>query len=186
MIELAHQLTEPVELERYRAGHPRGSWDAGDFETVRHIVRWQLNLEQEGHCVYCETALDEHDGHVEHIESKGVNPALTFVYRNLAHSCHGPGHCGHHKKRQALPIQPRPGCNRFLAVMTLDGRIVASEGLSEAGTTQAEETVRILGLNASSLSWQRKDYAVAILHLPPEDKEAFLATIPFRWVLRTL
>lgn len=187
MIELGHQLPEPPELARHRASNPSGSWDADNFRPVRPIVRRQLHLEQYGLCVYCETELGEDEGHIEHVTPKGLNPALTFVYNNLAHSCQGPDHCGHHKKRQVLPILPGPGCNRFFSVMILDGRIVASAKLSSNEESQrADETVRILGLNCPSLSWQRKNYAAVIVHLPPEDRSEFIATIPFRWVLTAL
>src|ERR1017187_5175809 len=104
MIELQHLSPEPNELRDHRNANPGGSWDDPAFRTVRPTVRRQLNLEQERLCVYCESPLDEDEGHVEHIKSKGVNPPLTFVYENLAHSCDGPGHCGHYKKRQALPV----------------------------------------------------------------------------------
>ena len=184
MIELAHQLAEPDELRQHRTGNPGGVWDDPAFGTVRPIVRRQLNLEQDGLCVYCETTLGENEGHVEHIKSKGVNPPLTFVYDNLAHSCNGPGHCGHHKRRHALPIEPRPGCNRFFTVMAVDGRIVASSGVTPNEANQATQTASILGLNAASLSWRRKGYADVILHLTPADKAEFLATSPFRWVLQ--
>ena len=127
MIELAHRLAEPAELRQHRTANPGGTWNDAEFGAVKPIVRHQLNREQEGLCVYCETELGEDEGHVEHIKSKGLNPPLTFVYDNLAHSCNGPtigpGHCGHRKKRQVLTIEPRPGCNRFFSVMILDGRV---------------------------------------------------------------
>jgi len=190
MIELAHRLAEPAELRQHRTANPGGTWNDAEFGAVKPIVRHQLNREQEGLCVYCETELGEDEGHVEHIKSKGLNPPLTFVYDNLAHSCNGPtigpGHCGHRKKRQVLTIEPRPGCNRFFSVMILDGRVVAASGLTPGEAQQATGTVNILGLNAASLSWQRKGYANAIIHLSTADKADFLATIPFRWALRSL
>ena len=100
MIELAHQLAEPAELRQHRTGNPGGTWDDPAFGAVKTIVRHQLNGEQEGLCVYCETELGEDEGHVEHIKSKGVNPPLTFVYDNLAHSCDG--HCADF----SLPVWP--------------------------------------------------------------------------------
>ena len=190
MIELAHRLDEPAELSSHRRANPGGTWDDHAFGVIRPIVRRQLNHEQEGLCVYCETELGEDDGHVEHIKSKGVNPPLTFVYDNLAHSCdgprHGPRHCGHHKKRQALPIEPRPGCNRFFAVMASDGRMVAAAGLLPGEAEQATNTIFILGLNAPSLSWRRKGYVDAIIRLSSAEKGAYIATMPFRWALREL
>lgn len=187
MIELQHLLSEPNKLTTCRRRNPGGSWDDPAFQTVRSTVRRQLNLEQEGLCVYCETRLNEDEGHVEHIKSKGLNPSLTFVYDNLAHSCNGPGHCGHQKKHQALPVEPRPGCNRFFALMALDGRLAPASGLDDVEKQQAIDTLRILGLNVPALAWQRKSYANTIRALSdPADVAAFIASAPFRWSLRGL
>jgi uncharacterized protein (TIGR02646 family) len=188
MIELQHLKPEPDELRNHRNANPGGSWDDPTFRTVRPIVRHQLNLEQEGLCVYCERLLNEDEGHLEHIKRKGVpaNRHLTFVYDNLAHSCDGPGHCGHNKKGEVLPVEPRPGCNRFFVVMALDGRIVAASGLTGAEAQHAADTLRILGLNVPALAWQRKGFADTILNLSPADKAVFIATAPFRWALQGL
>ena len=186
MIELPHILPEPEELMDHRNANPGGSWNDPAVQCVRPAVRRQLNLEQEGLCVYCECPLDPDEGHVEHIKSKGVNPHLTFVYENLAHSCNGPPHCGHHKKRQVLPVEPRPGCNRFFELRVLDGRIVPASGLSDAETQHAYETLRILGLNVAGLAWQRKGWADAIRWLSSAERASFLTAVRFRWTLRGL
>ena len=91
-----------------------------------------------------------------------------------------------HKGRQALPLAPRPGCNRFFAVMAVDGKFVPATGLTPDEAQQAKDSVIVLGLNDPSLSWRRKWYADSILSLPPADKAAFAAGIPFRWALREL
>lgn len=187
MIELEHVLPEPTELSDYRRQHPHGSWDDPGFSPIRPIVRRQLNVEQEGLCIYCESRLTEDDGHVEHIQSKGLNPALTFVYDNLAHSCNEPGHCGHHKQKKVLPVEPRPGCNRFFALMTLDGRLTPAPGLTDLETQQSADTLSILNLNAPALAWQRKGYADTLRYLAdPVDMAAFIADQPFRWSLKGL
>ncbi len=179
--------TEPVELRNYRGQHQSGSWDDPAFKPVRPIVRQQLNHEQEGLCIYCEGSLQEDIGHVEHIKSKGLNSALTFAYDNLAHSCDGPGHCGHHKKRQALPVEPRPGCNRFFVLMAQDGKLIPTPGLPRDERQQATDTLRILGLNAPSLARQRKGFACSVRCLSSKiEVNEFLATAPFRWSLRGL
>lgn len=186
MIELQH-YAEPVELEEYRSQHQDGSWDDLAFKPVRSIVRQQLNHEQEGLCIYCEGHLHEDAGHVEHIKSKGLNSALTFAYDNLAHSCDGPGHCGHHKKRQVLPVEPRPGCNRFFVLMALDGKIIPTPGLTTEETQQARESLRVLGLNASALARQRKSFVDSVRYLSSKaEVEDFLSIAPFRWSLRGL
>lgn len=187
MIELQHALPEPTELRAYRGRHPGGPWETATFDAVRPMLRRQLNLEQQGLCVYCESRLEEEDGHIEHIKSRGQHPQLTFAYANLAHSCSQPDHCGHQKQDQVLPVEPRPGCNRYFALSALDGRLAPALRLTEAEAQQADDTVCILGLNVPALAWQRKGYAVTIRALAdPADVTAFMATIPFRWSLRGL
>ena len=183
MIELQH-LAEPNELIRYRKLNPGSLWDDPAFGSVRPTVRRQLNLEQEGLCVYCESKLDPDEGHVEHIKSRDENRALAFVYGNLAHSCNGFDHCGRIKDNAVLPVEPRPGCNRFFVLMAVDGRLVSASGLTSGEGQQATDTLRILGLNVVALSWQRKGFADATRFLSAEDREAFIATVPFRWLLR--
>ncbi|MGW8159021.1 MAG: retron system putative HNH endonuclease [Desulfoprunum sp.] len=186
MIELQH-FHEPVELRDYRSAHPGSSWDDPAFELVRPVVRRQLNREQEGLCIYCEMLLLENEGHVEHIKSKGLNPHLTFVYDNLAHSCDGPRHCGHHKKSQVLPVEPRPDCNRFFYLMAMDGKLVPTPGLSQADTERAMKTIQILCLNTPALARQRKSFAYTVRCLSSkQDVDDFLKISPFRWSLRGL
>jgi uncharacterized protein (TIGR02646 family) len=186
MIELQH-FHEPAELRDYRSAHPGSSWDDPAFELVRPVVRRQLNREQEGLCIYCEMLLLENEGHVEHIKSKGLNPQLTLIYDNLAHSCDGPGHCGHHKKSRALPVEPRLGCNRFFCLMATDGKLVPSPGLSQADTAQSIETLRILCLNTPALARQRKSFVDTVRFLSSKiEIDEFLKTSPFRWSLRGL
>jgi uncharacterized protein (TIGR02646 family) len=184
---MQHAVPEPSELAGFRRRHSGAAWDAPDFDAVRPIVRYQLNQEQEGLCVYCEGVLGLDDGHVEHIKSKGLNPPLTFAYDNLAHSCNGPGHCGHHKKRQVLPVEPRLNCNRYFSLMGLDGKLVPAVGLTDPERNHATESIRILGLNAPALAWQRRGYVESVRALAdPADQQEFIASAPFRWSLKGL
>ena len=183
MIELRHQSSEPAGLEEFRDKNPRG-WDDVEFHAVRESIRRQLNCEQNGLCVYCETRLGEDDGHVEHIKSKKNNPAFTFVYDNLAHSCSNREHCGHRKGHQRIPIEPRPDCNRFFALMALDGRLTPADGLGEAEVNDAATTITVLGLNVPALARQRKNFIDAVRTLSAADKASFINSAPFRWCLQ--
>lgn len=183
MIELGHFLPEPQELVNYRGANPNSAWGDEAFNPVREILRHQLNLEQDGLCIYCERELDQDLGHVEHIKPRNSFHALRFTYDNLAHSCNGPNHCGPKKDRKVLPIEPRPDCNRFFSLSFLDGRIIPSLGLNANETQDAQETVDILGLDEPGLARQRKGYADTIRALSAQEAQAFLATAPFRWIL---
>lgn len=184
MIELKH-IHEPVELSEYRRRNPASTWDDAAFNVVKPIVRQQLNQEQEGLCVYCENTLPDNEGHIEHIKSKRLNPTLTFVYENLSRSCDGPGHCGHHKKRQILPIEPRTGCNRYFILQALDGKLAPAPGLQRNETQDAKNTLQILGLNAPALARLRKSYVDTVRYLSNSAEIAdFVSTAPFRWSLQ--
>jgi uncharacterized protein (TIGR02646 family) len=186
MIELEHVLTEPPDLTSHRKKNPNGPWGDTAFNPVRQIVRHQLNSEQQGLCVYCEQELDQNHGHIEHIKSKGLNPHLTFVYDYLAHSCDDPRHCGHHKKDEVLPIEPRLDSNTLFSISLIDGRLTPALGLTAHDEHRVGETVRILGLNCAALSWRRKSFADSVRSLNQSDALSFLQTAPFRWILRRL
>jgi len=184
MIELNH-TNEPVELSEYRRRNRASTWDDPAFNVVKPIVRRHLNVEQEGLCVYCENTLHEDEGHIEHIKSKRLNPHLTFVYDNLSRSCDGPGHCGHHKKRQILPIEPRSGCNHFFVLQALDGKLAPAPGLQPTDMQNADDTLRILGLNTAALARLRKSYVDTVRYLSNSaDIAEFVSTAPFRWSLQ--
>lgn len=184
MIELKH-TNEPTELSEYRRRNPASTWDDPAFNAIKPIVRQHLNMEQERLCVYCEKTLHDDEGHIEHIKSKGLNPNLTFVYDNLSRSCDGSGHCGHHKKRQILPIEPRTGCNRYFILQALDGKLSPAPGLQRTDTQNAAETLRILGLNTPGLARRRKSFIDSIRYLSNHAEVAeFISTAPFRWSLQ--
>ncbi len=188
MVEIQHILAEPASLAAHRAANPNRPWDTLPATPEKRDLRHQLNVEQEGLCIYCEDNIAPDDGHVEHIKSKTLTPHLTFVYDNLAHSCHGPGHCGHRKRKQVLPIEPRPGANRHFALSEITGRLSPTVGLPAAGKRNASDTLTILGLNdRPGLTRRRQQFAVTLRSLSSAaDIAAFLASSPFRWSLQCL
>ena len=188
MVEIGHILVEPPSLALHRASNPAGLWDHFPGTPEKQELRRQLNLEQAGLCIYCESELGLDDGHVEHIKSKTLNPPLTFIYDNLAHSCDGPGRCGHHKRRKVLPIEPRPNANNFFALSELTGDLSPVVGLSALNHQRAKDTLRILGLNNDpGLNRRRQQYAFTLHALSTAaDIAAFLSFVPFRWSLKCL
>ena len=165
VVEIGHILVEPPSLALHRASNPAGLWDHFPGAPEKQELRHQLNLEQGGLCIYCESEL-------------GLD----------AHSCDGPGRCGHHKRREVLPIEPRPNANNFFALSELTGELSPVVGLSALNHQRAKDTLRILGLNNDpGLNRSRQQYAFT-LHalLTAADIAAFLSYVPFRWSLKCL
>ena len=85
--------------------HNNQPW--GDFaRTSCHTeTRKSLFQEQCGLCCYCESPVNDGDGHIEHIEPRKKNQNKKYDYANLALSCNGgkaqhdgkAKHCGHFK-----------------------------------------------------------------------------------------
>jgi uncharacterized protein (TIGR02646 family) len=188
MVEIDHILPEPASLAAHRHVNPNGPWDTLPPDPQKRELRHQLHVEQDGLCVYCESPLSQDDGHVEHIKSKTLNPSLTFVYDNLGHSCDGPTHCGHRKRRQILPIEPRPGANRHFSLSEITGKLSPVIGLPTADAKRATSTLTILGLNDHpGLNRRRQQFAVTVRSLTTAaDVNSFLGSSPYRWVLRCL
>jgi len=73
----------------------------GDFaRTSCHTeTRKSLFQEQFGLCCYCESPVNDSDGHIEHMEPRKKSQKRTYDYANLALSCNGGNaqHCGHFK-----------------------------------------------------------------------------------------
>lgn len=190
MVELAHILAEPASLATHRAKHPAGPWTTLPDVPEKADLRHQLNTEQDGLCIYCESPLPEDDGHVEHIVARSTDPALTFVYTNLAHSCPSGTHCGHFKGDSALPIEPRPGCSGYFQLSFLTGHLLADRQLGTADQQRATTSLDVLGLNLDTgLVRQRQQQAATVCALARaslNDVDDYLRTAPFRWSLRRL
>ena len=190
MVELAHILAEPASLATHRAKHPAGPWATLPDSPEKADLRHQLNTEQDGLCIYCESPLPEDDGHVEHIVARSADPALTFVYTNLAHSCSSGTHCGHFKGNSALPIEPRPGCSGYFQLSFLTGHLLADRQLGTADQQRATTSLDVLGLNLDTgLVRQRQQQAATVCALARaslNDVDDYLRTAPFRWSLRRL
>jgi len=66
-------------------------WDDYYSDKKRKLKKYILDNEQFWLCCYCEkkVTLDGGASHVEHIDSRELNPPLTFDYKNLVVSCQG-------------------------------------------------------------------------------------------------
>lgn len=124
--------------------------------TPDHKVEIRTHLEtmQGPRCAYCEGDIGVLGQHVEHFRRKSANPALTFEWSNLFWSCDQTDSCGHFKDRGAGPYNDadliNPCCDDPDAffIFQADGTISVRQGLSEANTRRATETLRVFSLDA--------------------------------------
>jgi uncharacterized protein (TIGR02646 family) len=190
VVELAHILPEPPSLTAHRNTFPTGPWETLPTAPEKSDLRHQLNTEQDGLCIYCESHLDQDDGHVEHIVARSAQSALIFVYTNLVHSCSSGAHCGHAKGSLALPIEPRVGCSDSFQLSFVTGQLLADRQLSPTNKLRAIRSIEVLGLNRDTgLVRQRQQQAQTVCALARaslNDVDDYLRTAPFRWSLRRL
>ena len=195
MVELQHRAIPTPALTAFVAAHPGAAvadLDSEPFAPVKRAVKADLNQDQDGLCVYCESPLEPTGGQVEHIKPKaGGNghPHLCFAYTNYAHSCINPKTCGQRKGNGLLPIEPGPGCNTQWTLST-DGTIEPIVGLTRKQLHPVRQTRDMLGLNADSnlvderQRWLRN--ALVVLQQTPGDIHTFLQSAPYRHMLATV
>jgi uncharacterized protein (TIGR02646 family) len=195
MVELEHRAIPTVALTAFVAATPRATvadFDSLAFRAVKAAVKADLNQDQGGLCVYCESALDAEEGQVEHIKPKAgrnAHPHLCFTYTNYGHSCINHKTCGQKKKNGLLPIEPGPGCNAQWSLST-DGTIEPRASLITSKQRHPViQTRDMLGLNAdSNLVDERRRWlasSIVVLQQSPKDIQAFLQEAPYRHMLAT-
>ncbi len=194
MVELQHRAVPTPALTAFNAANPTATvaeFNSRTFQPIKTVVKADLNEDQGGLCVYCESNLAPDAGQVEHIKPKaGVNahPHLCFTYTNYAHSCISKKTCGQSKGDRLLPIEPALGCNALFALST-DGTIEPIAGLTRKQLHPVRQTRDMLGLNAdANLVDERKRWlahAIAVLQQAPNDIQDFLQTAPYRYMLAT-
>ena len=126
-----------------------------------------LHAEQQGLCCYCESAVADTNGHIEHMAPRSRNPARTYDYENLALSCDGGTveHCGRYKDdrkknldhawdaaRFSLPHDP---ATASLFQYSLLGGIAATS----FDAAKATYLIGYLGLDCARLKERRKQHA---------------------------
>lgn len=194
MVELQHRTVPTPVLTAFNAANPAATvadFNSLAFQPVKTAVKADLNEDQGGLCVYCESALAPDAGQVEHIKPKGgpnAHPHLCFTYSNFGHSCINPKTCGQKKDDGLLPIEPGPGCNAQFALST-DGTVEPIPGLTRKQLHTVRQTRDMLGLNAdSNLVDERKRWlaqTIAVLQQAPNEIQEFLQTAPYRYMLAT-
>lgn len=152
-------------------------------EVIQNTVR----------CAYCENIIRV-GRHVEHFRRKRTShyPELTFNWTNLFFACDSQSHCGHYKDRKGAPtynpdhlIKPDEIDPEDYLYFHSSGRVRVKSGLNPADRIKAEETIRVFGLNESSLMGTRakaiEGYRERLLSeleeletWNPEDRAAYL------------
>lgn len=158
---------EPSELTDARDAQATHGLDWEGFSHLnngqdKHNVQKALLLMQNYRCAYCECALDEHVGHIEHFRRKNprIHPELTFVWSNMFYSCQIPGkktslfRCGISKDRRYttgfnydLLIDPCVDNPEDFLVFTGRGCVYPRKHLNDIDRLRAETTINILNLN---------------------------------------
>lgn len=152
---------------------PDDKKEVGNIYYSKEELREELLKEQGYICCYCNQFIDNnHTTIIEHLQAKEQDPTvLTFDYENLLASCNGGQkdeaegtppkrykHCDALRSspdksidnNKNLPITPlNPDCEKRFSC-TLEGEIVAN-------STDAAETIRLLGLDAPKLGRMRRD-----------------------------
>ena len=191
MVELQHRAVPTPALTAFNTANPVATvadFNSRAFQPVKAALKADLNQEQGGLCVYCESTLAAGAGQIDHIKPKSAHPNLCFSYTNSAHSCINPKTCGQKKKNGLLPIEPGPGCNAQFALST-DGTVEPISGLTRKQLHPVRQTYDMLGLNAdSNLVDERKRWlahTIAVLQQAPNDIQEFLQAAPYRYILAT-
>lgn len=192
MVELQHRSIPTPALTQFVAANPNATvaaFNSPAFQAIKQAVKADLNADQNGLCVYCESPLAANAGQVEHIKPKGgknARPCLCFTYTNYAHSCINAKTCGQKKGNGLLPIEPNPGCNSDWSIAT-SGDIEPIAGLTRNRCQQVKQTRDMLGLNKDSdLVDERKRWlasAITILQTSPACLPQFLQSVPYRHIL---
>ncbi len=142
------------------------------WRSFNHKTTVLNNLldDQYGLCCYSELRADlEGLGyHIEHLQPKSLYPLQTFDYTNLAASALSDGDLktikddtfGGHAKlgiyNAALFVScHEPDCGRYFAYLS-DGRVIASDNMSNLEKGRANYTITVLNLNSPYLVNRRR------------------------------
>lgn len=125
------------------------------------LVEMQGTNEYGVRCAYCEGTI--HDGgHIEHFRRKRHHPDLTFAWANLFLACGSYTHCGHYKDRRHAPaydpdqlIKPDEADPAAYLFFHSSGEVRPHSDMDARDVVQAQETIRVFGLNDQALAGKR-------------------------------
>lgn len=140
----------PACLSKYRHGLQQWS----DISPAEKNMLWiALSTMQGQRCAYCEAAISDTRRHIEHFQQRSRAPALTFAWPNLFGSCNRQDSCGKYKDAighydPADLIKPDVDDPEHFFLFVSDGTIAVRAGLNANERHRAQETLRILNLDA--------------------------------------
>ena len=156
------KATEPPSFAHWKR-HGDEGWDPGwgdfDGKPIKQAVKQALLAEQGHLCCYCETRVDEVNGHIEHIEARHRRPELALSYGNMLYCCPEtpkgrPTTCGHARKPDdPVPVSPLEADCESRFRYTATGDMFPRDENDRA----AADTVRILNLNEPTLRRRRAE-----------------------------
>jgi uncharacterized protein (TIGR02646 family) len=139
-------------------------WDDVKGNDKAEIRKALVRMQGE-RCAYCEGPLFAGHGHIEHFRRKNKEhfPELTFVWENLFLSCDSRTNCGHFKDRPSGPayrsddlVKPDEDDPESFFYFSVTGEVRVQAEADAASCAQANETIRVLGLNHPALVAQRR------------------------------
>lgn len=146
---------EPVCLPKFRKNPI--PWQEVPSED-KGLIWVKLDQMQSGFCAFCEQKLPPHKRHIEHFFSRSSHRSRTFDWSNLFGSCESSVHCAHYKdSHKVKPYNPNQlikpdedDPNDYFTFLP-DGTISPNLVLSPQSKRKAEETIRVFGLNDTTL-----------------------------------
>ena len=179
---------EPSVLQDARGRGAR--WEDFSHEEKQAVQAVLLEI-QNRRCAYCERALREGKGHIEHFRKRALYPNKTFEWKNLFYSCCEETSCG---KRKDNAVRIREDNERLIDpceenpedffVFDDRGQIAVRSTVSGGDRQRAEFTIRAFGLNGPRLVQARRDNLKQYewLEQYPDQVQEYLsaiASVPF-------
>jgi len=148
------------------------SWDDFKKSECHLALHAGLRQEQQALCCYCETNINDGDGHIEHIEPRTVNQKRIYDYTNLALSCNGGNakHCGHYKDNRQRNPGYKWNAARFSSPHDPETRLLFTYDKqsgkicpTKINTDTSAYMIGYLGLNCPSLQERRRSHASRLI-----------------------
>jgi uncharacterized protein (TIGR02646 family) len=135
-------------------------WQTFDGKPIKQSVKETLLKEQGYICCFCENRVTMDQGHIAHLLDRKQHPELVLEYGNMLYSCPEnqrgePQTCGHAQGNRKLPISPLDeDCENHFIYDGETGEILPRENSNKF--SDAQETIRILNLNASKVLCKKR------------------------------